>query len=93
MSEKHCETCICGKRAPVQADATAHLPADHPGRRPGARGAGTIAWAEHLLAYAAYAARYGRSQSAERLAERGGFGYGELLELLGHEPTTWEPRR
>lgn len=57
------------------------------------RGPGTVAWSEHLLAYSAYAARYGTDQSAERLAQRGGFGYGELVMFLGHEPTTWEPRR
>lgn len=38
-------------------------------------------------------ARYGAGQSAERLAERGGFGYWELTDLLGHEPKTWQPRR
>jgi hypothetical protein len=27
-----------------------------------------------------------------RIAERGGFGYGELQLFLGREPTTWEPR-
>lgn len=31
-----------------------------------------------MEAFAAYAARYGNSQSAERLAERGGFSVGEL---------------
>lgn len=93
MSEKHCETCICGRRAPVQGDSTARLPIDHPGRRPGAKGPGTIAWTEHLEAYANYVARWGSGQSAERLAERGGFGCAELRDLLGHEPKTWEPRR
>ena len=33
-----------------------------------------------------------RGQSAERIAERGGFGYWEITELLGREPNTWEPR-
>lgn len=79
MNTQHCATCICGRRAPVQADREC-------GRL------GTIAWAEHLLAWSAYAARYGRDQSAERIAERAGFSYGELVALLGHEPTTWEPR-
>lgn len=50
---------------------------------------GTIAWAEHIEAYGHYAAKYGRSQSAERIAERGGFSYRELVSLLGHTPTTW----
>jgi hypothetical protein len=84
VSEKHCPTCICGRRAPVQR---AVVRPDRP-----ARSAGTISWAEHLEAFAAYAGKYGSSQSAERLAERGGFGYGELIMFLGHEPTTWEAR-
>lgn len=82
---KHCPTCICGRRAPVQSDEG--KPKDQQKRGPG-----TIAWIEHLTAWSAYAAKYGTGQSAERLAERGGFGYGELIMFLGHEPTTWEPR-
>lgn len=70
------------RRAPVQ------------GERRIARGqaghdAGTIAWEEHVEAWTAYARRYGDDQSAERIAERGGFGYRELLILLGRTPTTW----
>jgi hypothetical protein len=68
------------RRAPVQADRRIGKPA------------GTIAWSEHLEAYADYAKRYGTSQSAERLAERGGFGWDELVDHLGREPRTWEPR-
>lgn len=41
-----------------------------PGRR--------IPWATHEAAWRAYAAKYGRQQSAERIAERGGFGVVEL---------------
>jgi hypothetical protein len=77
----NCPTCICGRRAPVQANHRLK------------KGPGTIAWAEHVEAYGAYSARYGHSQSAERLAERGGFCYGELCDFLGHEPKTWEVRR
>ena len=69
-----------GRRAPVQGE---HNKRD--------RGPGTIAWDEHVLAWSAYAVRYGRDQSAERIAERGGFGYAELTSLLGHEPKTWTP--
>lgn len=86
MSEQHCRTCVCGRRAPVQGDSN----------RPRAErrhGDGTVAWSEHLEAYAVYSARYGTSQSAERLAERAGFGYDELVALLGHEPKTWQPLR
>lgn len=79
-SEKHCSTCICGRRAPVQAN------------RGEAKGPGTVSWEEHALAWSAYAARYGTRQSAERIAERGGFCYGELREFLGREPATWSPR-
>lgn len=78
MSEKHCETCVCGRRAPVQGDYS------NPRRAPG-----TVTWTEHLEAYAGYAARFGTSQSAERLAQRGGFGYKEMTDMLGHEPVTW----
>lgn len=81
---RHCETCICGRRAPVQGEYA--TPGDS------ARGPGTITWEEHLAAYAGYSGMYGTSQSAERLAERGGFGYRELVDFLGHEPTTWTPR-
>lgn len=94
--EKHCPTCICGRRAPVQGDERERR---NPSRAfPGrvgvlGRGPGTISWEEHLLAWSGYAARYGADQSAERLAERGGFGYGELIQFLGCEPTTWRPSR
>jgi len=54
--------------------------------------AGTISWEEHEEAWAAYAKRFGKYQSAERIAERGGFGYFELVEFLGRRPTTWQER-
>mgnify|MGYP001578405148 CR=1 FL=1 len=79
--EKHCRTCICGRRAPVQADQKRK------------KGPGTIAWTEHLLAWSGYAAKYETDQSAERIAERGGFGYEELVDFLGKEPETWQPTR
>lgn len=53
---------------------------------------GTIAATEHEVAYAAYVKRFSASQSSERIAERGGFSYAELTDLLGHEPKTWRPR-
>ena len=74
---EHCATCVCGRRAVVQAEA------DKP--------AGTIAWTEHEEAWAIYAAKYGRGQSAERIHERGGFGYRELTKLLSRPPATWAP--
>lgn len=39
---------------------------------------GCITFAAHLRAHAIYSAIYGNGQSAERLAERGGFGEIEL---------------
>lgn len=72
------------RRAPVQGDH--RIPRGEPGREPG-----TIAWAEHLEIFEAYAKRYGRDQSAERIAERAGFGYREIVLFTGRPPTTWEP--
>ena len=37
-----------------------------------------ITWDAHLKAYEVYAQKYGYSQSAETIAERGGFADGEL---------------
>lgn len=82
--EKHCPTCICGQRAPVLANRAFRGRVAH--------GPGTVAWSEHLLAWSGYVATYGSGQSAERVAQRGGFDWVELTEFLGHEPTTWEPR-
>jgi hypothetical protein len=69
---------VVERRAPVQARY-----GPTPIRR------GSIAWSEHLKAYKAYSAAHGNSQSAERIAERGGFGYNEIVTLLGAEPKTW----
>jgi hypothetical protein len=76
------------RRAPVQGDHDKVRRArigkqSHP--------PGSIEWNEHERAWLKYASLYGRSQSAERIAERGGFGFDELIELLGHDPQTWEP--
>lgn len=51
---------------------------------------GTIGWAEHEEAWQSYARLFG-GQSAERIAERGGFGLVELVQQLGGLPRTWEP--
>jgi len=74
-----------GRRAPVQGDTGWITPRRHPNARP----PGTIAWDEHLAVWEAYAKRYGRSQSAERIAERGGFGFAEIVMLMGKPPETW----
>lgn len=90
--QPHCATCVCGKRAPVQGDYPSYEYAglrEKLGREP--KGPGTISWAEHEEAWSEYARRYGNQQSAERMAERGGFGYGELLMFLRREPTSWRP--
>lgn len=69
-------------RAPVQGDY------DRASRR--YVGAGSIAWEEHVEAWNDYARIHG-GQSAERIADRGGFSYQELVHHLGREPTTWTP--
>lgn len=76
---RHCETCMCERRAPLQRG-------DH-SKKP----AGTIAWSEHLEGAAAYALRWG-GQDAETLAARGGLGWDEFVMLTGHQPTTWRTR-
>jgi len=71
------------RRAPVQATGFKI-------RDPKYRPPGTVGWAEHEEAWRAYAGRYGRQQSAERIAERGGFSRGELVTFLGREPSTFK---
>lgn len=67
------------RRAPVQ------------GNRSNGYVGGTIAWWEHEAVWKGYAAEFGTRQSAERIAERGGFGITECVDYLGHEPQTWRP--
>jgi len=78
------------RRAPVQAEGVSESHAELTGEvyKPG----GTVAWAEHEEAWRAYHQRW-RSQDAETIARRGGFGYREMTALLGHEPTTWRAGR
>lgn len=73
---------VTERRAPVQGDHGKGGRWIHP--------PGTIAWWEHLEAYAAYAREYGYSQTAERIAERGGFGKFEAEKLLRGPLKTWE---
>lgn len=42
----------------------------------------SIPWSLAEKAYEVYSSKYGTSQSLERLAERGGFGLGELDEFV-----------
>ncbi|WNG57385.1 hypothetical protein F0U59_23425 [Archangium gephyra] len=70
-----CEECVAQVRAkyrgfPLQADRVA---------KPGPV---SIPWPVAERAWAAYSARYGRDQSVERLAQRGGFSWGEMDELF-----------
>ncbi|MCZ2441487.1 MAG: hypothetical protein LC119_15135 [Burkholderiales bacterium] len=69
------------RRAPVQAEHNRAVPFP----------VGTIAWSEHVEAWEVYARRFGRGQSAERMAERGGFSMLELCSFLGRPPRTWRP--
>jgi hypothetical protein len=66
--------------APVQASKKRDIPA------------GTVEWWEHEECWVAYNKRFPNVQSAERLAERGGFGIQEYEIFLGHLPTTWRAR-
>ena len=77
------KTEFTASRAPVQGE--------HRGCKQGAKPYGSVDWSEHLEAWTVYNSRH-RGQSAERIAERGGFSYWEITELLGREPNTWEPR-
>jgi hypothetical protein len=87
------------RRAPVQGDSLYGLSPGHPsvrsfekdyGRLP--KPSGTITWEEHLMAWEKYAERFGRDQSADRIAARSGFSFGELVMLLGREPESWKSR-
>ena len=53
---------------------------------------GDVPWAVAELAYAAYSARYGRDQSLERLAERGGFGHEEMDQFAPGWREHFRPR-
>ena len=53
--------------------------------------AGSVSWDEHVEAWTEYH-RHHPLQSAERIAERGGFGWEELRMFLGRAPATWRPR-
>lgn len=48
-------------------------------------GPSTIPWWLAEIAYECYSGSYGTSQSLERLAERGGFGRDELVNLIRKE--------
>lgn len=53
----------------------------------------TIPWWLAEIAYEVYSKKYGKSQSLDRLAERGGFGREEFLWLLsGGDENNWPQR-
>lgn len=62
------------------------------GRTPQDIPVGYIDWDEHKEAWNAYHKRWANGQSALTINMRGGFGYWELVMLLGHAPRTWRPR-
>ena len=71
------------KRFPVQGEHVRLAP--EPGQEHGAtkhRERGWVPWAVAEAAYKVYAVKYGKDQSLEMLAKRGGFGWSELVWLL-----------
>lgn len=81
------------RRAPVQGSGPYYTsPGNWMRKKYPTKESGTIAWSEHLEVYEVYAKKYGKDQSAERLAERGGFGFFEAEMLLGRPLKTWQPR-
>jgi hypothetical protein len=79
------------KRARVQGDDGWDLcktPGCWQGRYRKAMPPGSISWEEHMEAWREYAEHY-PGQSAERMAERGGFGHYELRLFLKREPRTF----
>lgn len=68
------------KRFPIQGECV--RPPDGVGGRAPRREAGWVPWAIAEEAYKVYSKRYGKDQPLERLAQRGGFSWSELVELL-----------
>lgn len=91
MSERYFKDYQPHDRVPVQGDGSWWLPKDDP-RGAGSHPPGTVEWWEHEAAWHDYDRRY-PGQPAHVVAGRGGFGYGEITEHLGREPTTWRPNK
>lgn len=81
------------ERVPTLGTGRWHLPTSHPARSAYAHPPGTIEWWEHEEAWKGYNRKFRTGQTAIGIANRGGFSWTELLEYLGHEPTTWRPRQ
>lgn len=71
---------------PIQGDHGSEQDAEGKITRNWERPAGRVPWAVAARAYEVYAKKYGRDQSLERLAARGGFGWAELTWLLEGGP-------
>ena len=72
------------RRAPIQGEYSPDERKHYP--------AGSITWEEHLAVWDAYDKKWRCGQSAERVAERCGFGHREAEELLGRPLATFRPR-
>ena len=68
------------RRFPIQGDSWRSVEVDGGAMTQVPRS--SVPWSVAEVAYKVYAALFGTEQSLERLAERGGFGRGELLWLL-----------
>jgi hypothetical protein len=69
------------RRFPIQGETVRSSDQDG-GSISNRREAGWIPWGVAEEAYKVYSRRYGKDQSLERLAQRGGFGWSELVWLL-----------
>lgn len=54
------------------------------------RTGGTIDWEEHLKAWKRYDTIYHNGQSADTIANRGGWHIDDLIEYLGHHPKSFQ---
>jgi len=70
----------------LEAEARAAIEGEPPRKFP-IQKATPIPWSLAERAYRTYAEHYGRQQSLERLAERGGFGWSEFLHLYYGDTT------
>jgi hypothetical protein len=72
------------KMFPIQSDTTRERPYE-------TLPSSEVPWWLAKVAWAVYESKYGKSQSMERMAERGGFGRGEFLWLLrGGKEDDWD---
>ena len=79
------------RRFPIQGEQ-AKPEGYRPGDRIIRREPGWVPWGIAEEAYKTYASLYGKEQSLETLAARGGFGWSELVRLLQGKEATREFR-